>query len=284
MKNLRIFYSKKNPNLKQFALEAKKMGLKAKLYQYENFSFANDSITYAVSKKFEKFNANDVLLFRFCPYDKKQYHFWLRSLAILAKEAGARIINEDFVLSFPFQSDKLFQAIYFSNQQIPHIETYRLSRKLKSNSYPFLIKKRNGSMGLDSHIVKNEMELTSIKKKLKNLDSYIIQPFLELERDIRVIVLNGKVIGAAERQVELRTDRLAVKTSQLTVLTAAEQLIIDQTLSVFKLDLAGLDIFTSKTGRTWLGEINFFPGFGGFMKVSQENIFEKILLMMANSK
>ena len=282
MKTLRIFSTKTDPYLLQFRDEAKAIGLKVNLYIYERFSFADNHLTYTGRKGFPDFTNQDVVLFRRCAYEKKRQHFWLRLLATLARDAGATVLNEDFMVNFPLHSGKLFPAAYFAAQGIPHISTYRLSRKLEGVTYPLIIKKRYTAFAKDSRIIQSPTALVVAKQQIRHLDDFVVQPFLSLDRDIRVLILNGQVVGAVERQVSLKADGgLGVKVGQTTQLTKAEQAIVNQVLAVFDLDLAGLDLFTSQSGKTWLGEINFFPNFAGYIRETGENIFQQILLMMA---
>lgn len=108
-----------------------------------------------------------------------------------------------------------------------------------------------------------------------------MQPFLELDRDIRVMVLGGKIHGSVNRIVMIVEDgHVGVKVSGVVDLTDEEKRIAEKVLSVFNLDFAGLDIFTSKNGKIWLGEINFFPNFSSFMEASDKNVFKDVLDMM----
>lgn len=285
MKNLRIFSTKTDDYLKTFSQEAKKINLKVSIYKYENFSFADNKLTYLGRKEFPQFTENDVVFFRRSAYEKKKQHFWLRLLATLARDAGARVLNEDFMVNFPLHSGKLFQAAYFSAMNIPHISTYRIGKKLPEENYPWLIKKRYTAFGVDSHLVLNKEEFAQIKRKLRGLDNFVMQPFLELDRDIRVMVLGGKIHGSVNRIVRIGEDgHVGVKVSGVVDLTDEEKRIAEQVLSVFKLDFAGLDIFTSKNGKIWLGEINFFPNFSSFMEASDKNVFKDVLDMMLDEE
>jgi len=123
--------------------------------------------------------------------------------------------------------------------------------------------------------------LLDIKKRIKTLDNYVVQPFLELERDTRVLILDRQVLGTVKRDVNLKENgQIGVKVTGLSEMTKQEKEIVDKALKVFNFDLAGLDLFTSKTGKVWLGEINFFPNFASYERVTGENVFEKILTMM----
>lgn len=282
MKTLRIFSTKNDQYLAHFRQEAKELKLKIKIYHYEKFSFVNDKLTYTGIKDFPEFTDNDVVFFRRCAYEKKRQHFWLRLLATLARDAGAKVLNEDFMVNFPLHSGKLFQAAYFANKKIPHISTYRLNRKLKDVEYPLLIKKRYTAFGKDSYLLDSQDDMIQVKKSLKLLDDFVIQPFLELDRDLRVLILDGQVIGAVNRIVQIANDgQVTVKVDKKVEMTVTEKKIVNQVLEVFNLDMAGLDLFTSKTGKVWLGEINFFPNFAGFMRVSNANIFQDILKIMS---
>jgi len=281
MKKVRIFFTKQDDYSLGFKEEAKQLGLKPYIYFYENFSFTDDKLVYSGRKDFPNFTKDDVVIFRRCGYEKVKQYFWVRLLATLARDAGARVVNVDFMVNFPLHSGKLFQAAYFSDKKIPHVSTYRLSRKLKDATFPMIIKKRYSAFGKDSHLVKSNEELVEVKEKIKDKDAYIIQKFTPLTRDIRVIVLDNKFLKAVARDVIIHKDRhVGVKVTNEVELNQAEKKIVDQVLEVFDLDIAGLDLFTDENGKTWLGEMNFFPNFAGFTDKTGINMFEKILKML----
>jgi len=281
MKKIRIFFTKQDGYSLGFKDEAKKMGLKPYVYFYENFSFEDNKLVYVGRKDFPKFTSDDVVIFRRCGYEKVKQYFWVRLLATLARDAGARVINGDFMVNFPLHSGKLFQAAYFSDKNIPHVSTYRLNRKLKEAAFPMIIKKRYSAFGKDSHLVETNAEFLEVKSKIKNKNDYIIQKYSPLSRDIRVIILNNKFLKAVSRKVVIHEDRhVGVKVTGEVELSSEERKIVDQVLEVFDLDIAGLDLFTDENNKTWLGEMNFFPNFAGFTEKTGINMFQLILKMI----
>ncbi len=277
-KSIRIFSTEKDKYLKRFEAAAKELNLEVVTYHYEKFSFANDRLTYRGRKSFSDFDQNELVFFRRCDYENKKQYFWLRLLASLARDSGARVLNTDFMVNFPLHSGKLFQAAYFSAKKIPHVPTYRLNRKLKEESFPMIIKKRYGAFGQDSQVVEDRDQFLAAKKNIKNLNNFIIQPFYPLEKDVRVLILNNKIVGSVLRSVRIKNSKeIKVKVVSEHKLNAIEQSIVDQLLQNFDLDLAGIDLFTAKNGKTWLGEINFFPNFLGFMNVTNQDVFRLIL-------
>lgn len=281
MKNIRLFFTKQDLYYSGFKEEADKLGYKVDIYFYENFSFTDNKLIYKGRKEFPKFSKNDVVIFRRCGYEKIRQYFWVRLLATLARDAGARVANADFMVNFPLHSGKLFQAAYFSDKNIPHVPTYRLSRKLKDPIFPMMIKKQYSAFGKDVHLVRTQEEFDTVKASIKSKDSYITQKYYPLKRDVRVLVLANKVVGAVLRTVTIHPDgHVGVKVADKVKLTKAEKEIVDKVLEVFDLDIAGLDVFTGENGKTWLGEMNFFPNFAGYMKKTNTNVFEHILQML----
>lgn len=284
MSQLRIFSTKTDPYLPKFKQRAKELGLKVMIYHYELFSFKGDSLTYRGSKPFPQFSEKDTVFFRRTLYSKRRQHFWVRLLAILAENAGAKVVNAHAMVSFPMHSGKLFQAALFSAKEIPHIPTYRLNSKnvKKFLPGPWLIKKRYGAFGEDSRLVMTEKELDQARKELQTgksvLDDYIVQHFFELKRDLRVMVVDGKILGAVERQVKIHDDKkVGVKVAQIAKLSTADKKMVEQTIESLDLEIAGVDLFTDLAGRTWVGEINYFPNFESFMRIAGEDVFEQIL-------
>lgn len=205
-RQIRIFSTKDDEYLKDFKEVALELNLKILIYHYERFSFADNRLTYTGRKDFPKFSDQDSVLFRRPSYDKQKQHFWVRLLATLARDAGSKVINPDFMVNFPLHSGKLFQAAYFSAYDIPHVPTYRLDRKLKNLDFPMIIKKRYSAYGHGTCLVESNAEFNEARSRIAGKGDYIVQKFYPLKRDVRVMVLNNQVIGSVQRQPHIHAD------------------------------------------------------------------------------
>lgn len=282
MRNIKLFSTKTDTYISDFKETAQSLGIPIQVYVYENFSFKNSSLTYKGRKAFPAFSPDDAIIFRRCAYEKTRQYFWVRLLAVLARDAGAYVMNEDFMVNFPLHSGKLFQAAYFANSHIPHVPTFLLSRKNEDIEFPVIIKERYSALGKGTHIVHSIDEYHEAKKSRRIQSNFIVQPFKKLTRDVRVVIFNGEVVGSVNRKVNYHDDgHVSVKVQNEVELTESEQKIINQVLSVFTLDIAGIDLFTNEEGYTWLGEMNFFPNFSGFIRATGKDLREAILLHLA---
>lgn len=282
-KTIRLFSTKDDEYIQLFKEVAKQKQIKVSVYFYEKFSFINDKLNYRGKKEFPLFSKQDTVLFRRCSYDKPKQHFWVRLLAILARDAGASVINSKHMVSFPMHSGKLFQAAYFSANNIEHVATYQFDRKLKDDIFPIIVKRQYGAFGIDSHLIQNQEDFLTFKESVKGKAKYVIQPFTELTRDVRVLVIGKKIVGSVMRKVTKHADgHVGVKVVSITKLTKKEREIATKVIAVMDLEFAGIDLFTNTTNRVWLGEVNFFPNFKGFTKVTGNNIFEHIIEYLHN--
>lgn len=282
MKNIKLFSTKSDSYIADFKETAEALGIPLQVYVYENFSFKDSSLTYKGKKAFPAFSSHDSIIFRRCAYEKTRQYFWVRLLALLARDAGAYVMNEDYMVNFPLHSGKLFQAAYFASNNIPHVSTFLLSRKNENIEFPVIIKERYSALGKGTRVVHSLEEYHAVKKSHRIQSNFIVQPFKELARDIRVVIFNGEVVGSVSRTVKYHDDgHVGVKVQDEVALTKEEQLIIDKVLKTFSLDIAGIDLFTNQDGYTWLGEMNFFPNFSGFIKTTGKDLRESILHHLA---
>ena len=281
MRRVLIFTTKTDQYIGRFRSEARESGIDVRIYTYEKLSFVDNRLTYRGQKSFPEFDSQQAILFRRCEYDRLNQHFWLRTLALLAKQAGALVLNQDYNTSFPMHSGKLFQAALFASNGIRHISTYRLSSR-RVIDYPVIAKKRYSAFGRDAYVLGSAEDLAKLKGKVKRLSDYIYQPYLELDRDVRVFILNNKVLAVAKRSVRIKEGgRVGVAVSESAGLTPAELELVETILAKMRLGIAGVDLFTSRSGKVWVGEINYYPNFEAIERVSNVNVFKEILLLLS---
>ncbi len=98
-------------------------------------------------------------------------------------------------------------------------------------------------------------------------------------RDLRILVLNGKVLAAMERVAkpsDVRANASIGGTGRPVTLTDQEIDIAIRTAQAFALDIAGVDILRSSRGPLVI-EVNANPGFKELERVTGIDIAKKIL-------
>lgn len=262
------------PDFKKFSLQKKR---KFVIYFYKNLKFKNNQLL--SNKQIIKFQKNDVILFRTQILNDSNI-FWIGILAMTAVQKGARVINDKFVLACPQSTDKYYQAILFSALNLPHQPTVTLDsfNSKKESSYPALIKRRVGALGKDSKLIYSHNDLLQFAATLTAPSEFIIQPYFKLKRDVRILIFGKKVYGAVKRKVIYNSDgSIGVEVLSLTKPTPIEQEITDRVINILQPEFVGLDLLTDKNGNCWISEINMYPSFGGFQRVSKDNIVKGLL-------
>lgn len=146
-------------------------------------------------------------------------------------------------------------------------------REVEFLGYPIVIKEVYGSMGNGVHIAKNPQDLTLLRSKLIKTP-HLYQKFIGLGgRDIRVIVIGGKAIGAMER-INDKDFRSNVELGGVGVnyeLSEELRKISEEVSKVLNLDYCGVDILV-ENGKYYISEVNSNAFFKGFEKATGINV------------
>src|SRR4029077_21236957 len=110
--------------------------------------------------------------------------------------------------------------------------------------------------------------------------SFLVQEFIEESAgsDIRVFVVNGKVVASMERQTtddDFRANLHQGGLGKPVRLTDEERKIAQKAAKAMGLQICGVDMLRSKRGPLVL-EVNASPGFG-IEKITGHNVAEKII-------
>ena len=181
--------------------------------------------------------------------------------------------------------DKLYsqQILGQSNLPVPKTMLVRHPINLelieKNLSYPMIVKTLSGSYGAGVFLVEDRKQFRQLMKMAElTKPSYniIVQEFIQdsYGKDLRVLVVNGKVVGCMMRQ--------AVDGDFRANLTRGGEAIpyqIDDNIEwlggecarVLNLDVAGVDLLFNNGSYT-ICEVNSAPGFEGMEKYTNKNI------------
>jgi gamma-F420-2:alpha-L-glutamate ligase len=153
----------------------------------------------------------------------------------------------------------------------------------KQVGFPCVVKVITGSHGVGVYLCENKKQFNDLSELISALDfknSMIVQEYVQFSegRDLRVIVIGGRVIGAMLRQstdgsfkanISRGGEGLAYEVDEKMELLAI------QTAKVLDLDIAGIDLLFHEDGYR-ICEANSSPGFYGFENALDINIPEKI--------
>ena len=153
----------------------------------------------------------------------------------------------------------------------------------KQVGFPCVIKVVTGSHGAGVYLCEDAKRFDDLQELISSLDyknSMIVQEYIEFSegRDLRVIVVGGRVVGAMQRtsvdgSFKANISRGGVG-SQFQMNEELEMLSI-QVAKTLDLDIAGVDLLFHNDGYK-ICEANSAPGFKGFEAAVGVNIPSKI--------
>ena len=152
--------------------------------------------------------------------------------------------------------------------------------------YPVVMKTLSGSKGVGVLFVESERSYDSLVQLLHNQNpnvDLLVQEYIKTDKDIRVIVLGGKIIAAMERAViegDFRSNVSQggkVKHYKLTDLEKEQCILAAKAVNGV---WTAVDFIPSKEPKSkapYILEVNHSPGTQGIEEASGENIVKQIL-------
>lgn len=226
---------------------------------------------------------SDAETYDFCVYlDKDKY------VSEMLEKSGLRLFNSHNGVRVC--DDKMRTYISLAGHGVPVVDTLpgllcyspdepvraeivdSVERKL---GYPIIIKQCYGSLGKGVYMAKDRTRLVEIMEKVK-CSQHLFQKAImtSLGRDIRVIVIGGKVCAAMKRNGEndFRSNLGYGGKGSRIELTSDFIEIAEKSASVLKLDYCGVDILIGERGLPLVCEVNSNAFFGGIEDVTGINI------------
>lgn len=159
--------------------------------------------------------------------------------------------------------------------------------------FPLILKASSGSQtGVGVIIVESMRSLHATVQMLTFLKPYVdllVQEYIKIDYDIRVLVSNGEVIAAMKRNVlsgDIRSNAsLGAKTESI-VLTEVEKQISLKVAELVEGDLVGVDLLPAKNrdvDQPYILEVNGTPGFGGIEEITKgKSVTQEIMKTYLN--
>jgi ribosomal protein S6--L-glutamate ligase len=158
-------------------------------------------------------------------------------------------------------------------------DTERAFKELNTK-FPIILKSSTGTQtGVGVIIAESMRSLNAFVQMLKLYEKHmpiIIQEFIKTDYDVRVVVLDGKVLGAMKREIisdgDFRSNvSLGAESFNFELTEIEEKDSIAAAKSVFG-RLVGIDFIPAKNrekDQPYILEVNAMPGFGGIEKIKK---------------
>ncbi len=161
-------------------------------------------------------------------------------------------------------------------------------------SYPLILKKNQGSQGLNVFLVKNSQDLREKVAEIFNLQNseydfvLLAQEYVKPVKEYRVVVYHQKISFAYIKDVSQATfsgnlSPLHWENAKALLVEDEEKLaqledLCQHIYEAWPIEYAGFDIIEDSENKLWLIEVNTNPSLAIFMKDNGEQHVEKLYL------
>lgn len=278
---------------KRLVEEAKKLKISLQVIKYKdiNITYTTDGIELTLKDK--KMPVPRGVFLRGLGEDSI-YNPTRTAIIVFFKLNGSKLLNEASFSKWP-SLDKATQHINLATAHLPVVESFSFPskdevKKWSRNAYPYIAKDIVGSSGIDVFKISGSSDMTKLLEKFNSnlkIKSLLFQGFLPNAEDLRIIILDGKILGAMKRiaqpgnflsnysqggsvrlydiENDLEAGRLALEVSKL-----------------FKLDYCGVDLMKNNEGKWVVLEVNRACQFEGFEKSTRINVAQEIIKYLAS--
>jgi D-alanine-D-alanine ligase-like ATP-grasp enzyme len=192
-----------------------------------------------------------------------------------------RVLDYRVYEKYPDYEDKLFQHELFGKlMEMPKYWHFNNAEEVDIESFPAIVKKRVSSRGRGIYLINSREEMERFLKE-NDIDKYFIEEYLNIRKDVRVLLIGHEIVGAAERKFRIK-DNLGYQGVGVKVIDRFEvpedtaRKIVEVSKAMGS-EFCGIDFIIDDKGRAILLECNVSPQFVSFERVSGVNAAEKLM-------
>lgn len=261
-----------SPNTLDLIRAAQRRNVDCKVYALRDLTFDIDTISD------HEFFTHDIYLFR----GYNQNYILAQTLAQALVKKGKTVIDSQLVGGFI--PSKFHEAVVYKNSGIPHMRTYQAGHVDAWQGmgieleFPVVIKDIDSQRGKGVRLCHDEDQLlVEIKQGGFRV---IIQEFVAMAFDIRVICVGDKVVGAIKREAsgsDFRTNiSLGGQAESYSLNKEESQLALKAHQSIGN-EISGVDITYDENGKLYVIETNITPEWQGFKQATGLDVADIII-------
>lgn len=151
--------------------------------------------------------------------------------------------------------------------------------------FPVVVKMLESTHGVGVALADTPITLhATVEAFIRLHNRVLLQEFIAESRgaDRRVVVVDGQIIATMERQAqagEFRSNLHRGATARKVALTKQERELVLKVVDLMALDVAGIDLLSSKRGPLVM-EVNASPGLEGIERITSVNVANTIIRMI----
>ena len=214
--------------------------------------------------------------------------YFIKAIIRHLERLGVTLINGSEAIDAV--KDKLYSQQILGQSSLPVPKTMLVKHPINVNlveknlNYPMIVKTLSGSYGSGVFMVEDKKQFRQLMKmaELSNARyNIIIQECIEdsLGKDLRVLVINGKVAGCMMRQSIDGDFRANITRGGEAIPYAIDEdieWIGGECARLLNLDIAGVDLLFNGESYT-ICEVNSAPGFKGMEQYCKTNVAEQMV-------
>ena len=214
--------------------------------------------------------------------------YFIKAIIRHMERLGVTMINGSD--SIDAVKDKLYSQQILGQSNLPVPKTMLVKHPInlelveKNLSYPMIVKTLSGSYGAGVFLVEDRKQFRQLMKMAElTKPSYniIVQEFIQdsFGKDLRVLVVNGKVVGCMMRKSTDGDFRANITRGGEAIPYQIDENIEwlgGECARLLNLDIAGVDLLFNNGSYT-ICEVNSAPGFEGMEKYTNKNIAVEIV-------
>ena len=191
--------------------------------------------------------------------------------------------------------DKLYTMQILAQNNIPHPKTMLVKNPVDSNyvqkniGFPTVVKSLSGTHGKGVYLAENKRnfeQLVEMMEQFNDRFNIILQEFVKDShgKDLRIIVVGGKVIGAMKRESndgDFRANVTRGGGAKPVELDEQMEYLALESTKLLGLDIGGVDLLYDNDGYK-ICEVNSSPGFNGMEKYTEIRVAEQIVTYVKN--
>ena len=214
--------------------------------------------------------------------------YFIKAIIRHLERLGVILVNDS--ASIDTVKDKLYTQQILGESKLPVPKTMLVRHPINIEfvennlKFPVIIKTLSGSFGAGVFLAENRKQLQQLLKMAEiTKPSYniIVQEFIKesFGKDLRVLVINGKVVGCMMRQSTDDDFRANITRGGEAIPYQIDddiEWLGGESARLLNLDIAGVDLLFD-SGSYKICEVNSSPGFEGMDKYTKTNIAEDIV-------